>query len=124
MSFPIEGLWLPLMATLRIAQTVHTNDRSTLRYSRRHLEKWVNLIHGQQRVPPLPFIYGSLGVSDGPLVDRVRETLLYTLLRSDSGLLSMVKGYLVTKVIDNDNKTLIKSHLHLLTVFKQSEKHR
>lgn len=46
-----------------------------------HLQKRVNLIHRQSEwVPPLPLLNGRLGVSDGPLIDGVRETLLDSLL--------------------------------------------
>ena len=70
--------------------TIHTQllqiptsnkNRKKERKNLTHLEQWLHLLHGQQKVGVLPALLQSiLCVSDGPLVDGVWKRLVHPLL--------------------------------------------
>lgn len=51
-----------------------------------YLQQWVDLVHGEkQRVSPLAFLDGGLGVGDGPFIYRVGEGFLDPFLERREG---------------------------------------
>lgn len=72
-----------------------------------YLEQGMDLINRQrQRVSPPPLLNGTLSITECPLIDRVRKTLLHALLErkgagsgheADSGSLHALAGPIRTK---------------------------